>query len=80
MQEGGPLPSPLRHLIDKGKQMEQSEFEKNTTTTRIGSGYECKCNKGLWSVYAPTENQAISEGVHYFLQYWEDGEYLDKGK
>lgn len=41
------------------------------------SAWECKCKKGLWGVVAPTLNQATLEGVHYFRQYYADGEYDD---
>ena len=57
---------------------EPSEFEKHTTTTMHKDG-RCTiaCNKGLWSVDAPSKNEATIEAVRYFLQYWEDGEYSD---
>ena len=55
-----------------------SEFEKHTTKTIHKDG-RCTidCNKGLWSVDAQNELQAISEAVPYYLQYWSDGEYSD---
>jgi len=53
-----------------------SEFEKHTTTKKLSDGsYECSCNKGLFSASAPTIYQAKKEAVHYFMQYWDDGEY-----
>lgn len=36
------------------------------------------CNKGLWGVDAPTFEQALSEAMHYYLQYLDDGEYDDE--
>ena len=55
---------------------EPSEFEKNTTK-KVAKDGRCtiKCNKGLWEVNAPNKIQAISEAVHYFMQYYSDGEY-----
>jgi len=57
---------------------EPSEFEKHTTMTVQKDGrVTIACNKGLWSVDAPNKNEATKEAVHYFLQYWSDGEYAD---
>lgn len=41
---------------------------------------EISCRKGLWSVTAPTELEAYREALHYFRQYYGDGEYSDPSK
>ena len=51
------------------------EYKKHTKTVKSGSGYAAKCKKGLWRVDAPTKEEADREGMHYFAQYWADGEY-----
>ncbi|MDH5216831.1 MAG: hypothetical protein OEX19_03995 [Gammaproteobacteria bacterium] len=51
------------------------EFEMNTTVTKTKSGYKVSCNMGLWSVAAKTKDEALKEARHYFIQYWNDGEY-----
>jgi len=54
----------------------QNKFELNTTTKIEEDGRtNISCNKGLWSVSSPDEAWAISEAVHYFMQYDSDGEY-----
>ncbi len=52
-----------------------SEFKKNIVITERGDRVEVECRLGLWGVTAPTEQQALSEAYHYFVQYEEDGEY-----
>ena len=55
------------------------DFEKHSTTISLYAGmYECSCNKGLWAIYAPTKEEAKEQGFYYFIQYWDDGEYLPK--
>ncbi len=51
------------------------DFTKNTITKKTSSGFEIKCRKGLYSVIAPTLDQAQMEAKHYFAQYFSDGEY-----
>lgn len=54
---------------------ELSEFEKNTVKKTDKNGRTTiKCRKGLWEVSAPNKNQATAEALHYFMQYWADGE------
>jgi len=55
---------------------EPSKFEINTTM-KIGEDgrVNISCNKGLWSVSAPSRHRAKSEAVRYFMQYDSDGEY-----
>lgn len=50
-------------------------FKDNTKTRKCSTGYSCKCNLGLWAVFAPTKAKAQQEGSHYFQQYYSDGEY-----
>ena len=52
-----------------------AEFKKNTKHKVTIYGFEINCKKGLWSVCAPTEKQALNEAKHYFSQYLSDGEY-----
>ena len=55
---------------------EEDAWIKYVETMAIeDGGWECKCKKGLWGVVAPTLEQATSEGIHYFRQYYADGEY-----
>ncbi len=53
----------------------QTEFEKNTTAKKTKYGFEVKCNKGLFSVFAAQLEQAQTEAFYYFRQYLQDGEY-----
>ena len=50
-------------------------FSKNSTTRKIKDGYLCRCKQKQWAVFAPTKEEAESEGWHYFLQYFSDGLY-----
>ena len=50
-------------------------FDKNTNYKISQYGHEFNCSKGLWGVCAPTKKQAEDEAKHYFIQYFEDGEY-----
>jgi len=52
-------------------------FNKNTKVKKTKDGYSVKCLKGLWGVFASTEEEALNEARHYFRQYYEDGEYGD---
>ena len=51
-------------------------FDKNTTykVTKQGQ-HKVDCKKGLFGVCAPTKEEAMKEARHYFIQYFEDGEY-----
>jgi hypothetical protein len=57
--------------------IEDKEFVENTVYKETKYGVEIWCKKGLWLVCAPTEEQAIIEAMHYFNQYYNDGEYDD---
>jgi hypothetical protein len=48
-------------------------FEKNTKHSK--DGRTIKCRRGLWSVTAPTREDALSEAQRYFALYFLDGEY-----
>ena len=48
-------------------------FEKNTKRSR--DGRTIKCRLGLWSVMAPTREDALREAQRYFILYYLDGEY-----
>lgn len=50
-------------------------FRRNTRRRRIQGGWSVYCRKGLWSVRALTEEEALREARHYFAQYHADGEY-----
>jgi hypothetical protein len=51
-------------------------FLKNTETKLMKNGrVEIHCKRGLWGVSADTEEEAVREAKHYFIQYFEDGEY-----
>ena len=52
-------------------------FNANTTTRKYESWTEISCNKGLFSVSAPTLEEARNEAMHYFFQYYSDGEYCN---
>lgn len=55
---------------------EEDAFIANIDIIAIEEGgWEVKCSRGLWSVHAPTIEQATLEGIHYFRQYYKDGEY-----
>lgn len=51
---------------------------KKVVVHRLKNGrhiYECP--KGLWSVSSPERKVALREAVHYFQQYYSDGEYTN---
>jgi hypothetical protein len=52
-------------------------FNKHTQWQSVDGRYTRECNKGLWSVEGPDMDTIDSEAMHYFIQYWEDGEYDD---
>lgn len=52
-------------------------FNKWTTTRKTKSGYSVTCKKGLWSIHAPSKDDAFREALRYFAQYYSDGEYED---
>jgi len=50
-------------------------FDQNTISKQRGGRFAIDCKKGLWGVEAATEQEAIQEARHYFIQYYRDGEY-----
>ena len=50
-------------------------FYKNVKISKNDFGMNVDCPLGLWSVSAPTIEQALREAQHYYLQYQRDGEY-----
>ncbi len=38
---------------------------------------EISCRKGLWSVGGPDKLAVLDSAMHYFIQYYHDGEYED---
>ena len=36
---------------------------------------EIRCKLGLWGVYSSDKKQAETEARHYWIQYFDDGEY-----
>ena len=51
------------------------EFKKNTKESESNGRFNIDCVKGLWGVSAPTKEDAKREAMHYFIQYFTDGEY-----
>jgi hypothetical protein len=55
-----------------------NEFRRWTITTHKNlrrKSVQINCKKGLWGVDAPDHETAEREAMHYFRQYYEDGEY-----
>ena len=52
-------------------------FNANTTTRKYERWTEISCNKGLFSVSAPTLEEARNEAMRYFFQYYSDSEYFN---
>lgn len=48
---------------------------KYSKTKKTKRGYRISCVKGLWGVDAPSIKEAQREAIHYFRQYYCDGEY-----
>ena len=62
--------------IKAGVVTEEDAFIENVEIKGAeDGGWIIECKKGLWGVYAPTIEQATSEAIHYFRQYYGDGEY-----
>ena len=52
------------------------DFDNNTTHAKTDRGHSYKCMRGLWGVSCANKEAAKREALHYFTQYWADGEYL----
>jgi len=57
--------------------MHKTHFQQCTTQSKRNDQHVITCNLGLWSVSAPTVDQAIREAWHYFMQYKAGGEYSE---
>ena len=55
--------------------IDKSDYSKCIIVKKVKHGYVVECKLGLWGVQAPTESEAHREAVHYFQQYYSDGEY-----
>ncbi len=52
-----------------------SQFNRCVDRSNHYGSYKIECKFGLWSVQAPTKQEAEQEAKHYFEQYKLDGEY-----
>ncbi len=52
-----------------------ADFAKCVTCDFSNGHWMVDCKRGLWSVSAATKHDAIKEGLHYWQQYYYDGEY-----
>jgi hypothetical protein len=50
-------------------------YEKCIQCASGDGWYEIKCKLGLWGVSGPTRLTVEDEAMHYWLQYYYDGEY-----
>jgi hypothetical protein len=50
-------------------------YTENTKTTYNGKRVSIECKNGLWSVDAPTLEDAERAAKFYFQMYYHDGEY-----
>lgn len=54
----------------------QLEFRQNTRRRTLKSGnLIIRCKRGLWSCEGPDHDEVERQAMHYFLQYYQDGEY-----
>ena len=54
-----------------------NEMLSNANYSSKNGRHTINCKKGLWGVDAPTQQQAVTEALHYYQQYRADGEYSD---
>ena len=52
-----------------------SAFQDNTIFRKTKNGYSVRCKKGLWAVDGNNKEVVEKEAMHYFIQYYMDGEY-----
>lgn len=52
-------------------------FQHSVRHTTKDGRHQYECKRGLWAVDAPDEVQAHNEALHYFRQYYADGEYSE---
>ena len=53
-------------------------YKRNIIVGEFDGEYFCKCKKGLFAVYGPDIEKVYEEAKHYFIQYYQDGEYSQK--
>lgn len=55
--------------------MNISDFDKNVRILKQKKGWIAECKKGLFAVKGNSESHVRKEAMHYFVQYYNDGEY-----
>ena len=60
-----------KRLITSFYENSEDKEEENGTLT-------IKCKKGLWSANGRDQKKVLGEAIHYFSQYYVDGEYDKK--
>lgn len=50
-------------------------FEQCVDRAEGEGWYEIKCKLGLWAVTGPSKESVEDHAMHYWIQYWTDGEY-----
>jgi hypothetical protein len=51
--------------------------EREISPGSILPTYRATCRKGLWMVEGTDQEYVKKQAMHYFVQYWSDGEYDD---
>lgn len=51
--------------------------EREISSASLLPTYRATCRKGLWMVEGTDQEHTLKEAMHYFIQYWSDGEYDD---
>jgi hypothetical protein len=51
--------------------------EREISSASLLPTYRATCKKGLWMVEGTDREHTLKEAMHYFIQYWSDGEYDD---
>ena len=70
----------IREDIRRRVELRDDVFAKFVTVKKIGPArFEAKCAKGLFGATASTKEEVTKEALHYFMQYYADGEY-EKGE
>lgn len=55
---------------------DQLEFRQNTRRRTLKTGnLIISCKRGLWTFDGPDHDEVERQAMHYFLQYYQDGEY-----
>ncbi len=61
--------------MNKSTQDMAEAFGKNVRFSYEYGNPWFECKKGLWAVSGPDLSKVTDEALHYFQQYWNDGEY-----